>query len=368
MRFKFILFIFHLSFFLFHWAACKEKTTSPPDGNPPDTTSHNFTWRIDTLGTYGSVLYDVAVINENDIWAVGEIHTEDTDRFDSLGNWIQPYNAVHWDGSEWELKRIYTNGSFGSPRYIRLKSIFAFSENDIWITNYVGGYGHWNGSFWKTGWVAGGENKIWGSSSENLFIVGSIGNIIHYDGQTWRKLESGTTINLLDVFGSPDGSVVWACGFDDLTGSVLLKNTGGGFETVARVDDPNGAHLHNIITYVFNTLWTDNSDTVYVGSVGRVYNTPLNYTNFARENLWFDYANSNTYPNTTDAIRGNSPKDIFIAGYQNEIRHFNGISWYNYTQLLSSSGEWLSLSVKENKVVAVGITPDRKALIATGNR
>jgi len=65
-----------------------------------DTTSHEFTWTIDTIGIYGSVLYDVAMIDKNDIWAVGEIHTPETDRYDSLGNWVPPFNAVHWDGNE----------------------------------------------------------------------------------------------------------------------------------------------------------------------------------------------------------------------------------------------------------------------------
>ncbi|MDA3871728.1 MAG: hypothetical protein PF551_05180 [Candidatus Marinimicrobia bacterium] len=36
-----------------------------------DTTSHNFTWTIDTLGIYGSSLRDVAIIDENNIWVVG---------------------------------------------------------------------------------------------------------------------------------------------------------------------------------------------------------------------------------------------------------------------------------------------------------
>ncbi|RMH77655.1 MAG: hypothetical protein D6681_20755, partial [Calditrichaeota bacterium] len=38
-----------------------------------DTTSHNFSWEIYEFGGQqgSSVLYDVAIINENDIWAVG---------------------------------------------------------------------------------------------------------------------------------------------------------------------------------------------------------------------------------------------------------------------------------------------------------
>ena len=75
-----------------------------------DTTSHNFTWQTFEFGEAsagGSILYDVAIIDENNIWAVGEIYMND-----SLGNPdYKAYNTVHWDGQKWELKRIYTYSS-----------------------------------------------------------------------------------------------------------------------------------------------------------------------------------------------------------------------------------------------------------------
>ena len=70
-----------------------------------DTTSHDFTWQTFTFGDIiggSSYLKDIAIINENDIWAVGAIYKADSNgKPDPL-----PYNAVHWDGNKWELKRI----------------------------------------------------------------------------------------------------------------------------------------------------------------------------------------------------------------------------------------------------------------------
>ena len=59
-----------------------------------DTTSHNFTYQTFEFGEpltgNSSRLYDVAIINENDIWAVGEIYVND-----SLGQADPiPYNVV----------------------------------------------------------------------------------------------------------------------------------------------------------------------------------------------------------------------------------------------------------------------------------
>ena len=97
-----ILFLFSL-FSILNLASCN--TTEPPDNNNngQDTTSHNFTWQSWTFGEIGtSRLYDVAIVDENNIWAVGEIYL-----LDSLG---QPdpraYNALHWDGIKFEIERI----------------------------------------------------------------------------------------------------------------------------------------------------------------------------------------------------------------------------------------------------------------------
>ncbi len=70
-------------------------------------TSSNFTWEKYEFGGIGgsSALNDVAIINEDDIWAVGRIYADTTGK---------AYNAVHWNGSEWELKRIYYYGNCSS--------------------------------------------------------------------------------------------------------------------------------------------------------------------------------------------------------------------------------------------------------------
>ena len=69
-------------------------------------TSHNFTWQTYEFGQHSSsVLYDVAIIDENNIWAVGEIYMND-----SLGN-ADPtlYNLIKWNGTQWKPERVYYN-------------------------------------------------------------------------------------------------------------------------------------------------------------------------------------------------------------------------------------------------------------------
>ncbi|PIS27582.1 MAG: hypothetical protein COT43_09725 [Candidatus Marinimicrobia bacterium CG08_land_8_20_14_0_20_45_22] len=191
----------------------KTKSESDPVSvHTMDTTSHDFTWEIDTLGNYGSYLKDAWIVNENNIWVVGNIETDSG-----------TYNAARWDGDKWNLLKVLSGYS---PNY----GIFYFSENDIWITS--GLPIHWNGSewtlyhFWNMGVLDdedGGVTDIWASSSSDIYFVGKKGSIVHYDGSTFTKMESGTEIDLTDIKGDPDGGDIWVCGFDDLKGSVLLK-------------------------------------------------------------------------------------------------------------------------------------------------
>jgi len=130
-----------------------------------DTTSHDFVWEIDTLGDYGSYLNDVAIINENDIWAVGYLEVSE---YDSAGNRHQAfYNAAHWDGDNWKLLKIQPPNFLFGP--INAVKAFLFSSDSvIWFASSIGirwdgesfiGYGVANGWPYGVGYI----HSIWGS-------------------------------------------------------------------------------------------------------------------------------------------------------------------------------------------------------------
>ncbi|MBK7378952.1 MAG: hypothetical protein IPJ03_08065 [Ignavibacteriales bacterium] len=321
-------------------ASCKKDTPVILPIVQQDSTSHLINWVFDDIGDYGSYLLDVAIINDTLAYAVGEIHRNDT-----------LYNLAKWDGTEWELKRIpyiYQGDSLYGPIY----TIFTFSENDIWFDTKI----HWDGQVFEqpnSAFLTGTPNKLWGISSNDLYSVGYYGNIAHYQDGQWSIMESGTDVNLKDVWGNPDGSIVWAAGFDDSYGTVFLKNTGSGFEKVLEITSPNIPHPPDEITHVFKSLWTDKTDTVYLGAIGRVYAAPINTTGYAKENIWWDYANQTEYPPETNIIRGTAGNDIFVGGYLQFIQHWNGASWKRYEEI-EGDGTWYSMSVKDNLIIAVG--------------
>jgi hypothetical protein len=327
-------------------------TTDPPDdNNDQDTTSHLINWLVEDIGEYGSILRDVAIIDDDDIWAVGEIYLND-----SLGQSIR-YNAVHWNGNGWELKRIYYYGNCSAVEYPPLIAICAFSETNIVITN-GGSIGWFDGNTVNldcgvNSLLTGSISKIWGTLTEDLYVVGNNGNIAHYLNGIWSSMESGTDVNLRDIWGSPDRSIIWAAGFEDSYGTVFLRNTGNGFEKVLEITNPNIPHPPDQITHVFRSLWTDSADTIYLGAVGRVYAAPKNTTGYARENIWWDYVNKTELPPATNIIRGTASNDIFVGGYLQFVRHWNGASWKGYPEI-EGDGTWRSMAVNHNVIIAVG--------------
>ncbi len=318
-----------------------------------DTTSHNFSWATYEFGGQGgsSAFYDVAIIDENDIWAVGEIYTKDTYTYDSLGNWIDPYNAAHWDGEKWDLKRIFINNTF-----YPLRKIITFNNSDIWFANIS--LIHWNGknfSFFTSpphdntgnGWAI---NGIWGSSSEDLFVVGNRGNIAHYDGHSWTKIVSGTDLPIQDIYGSKDertGEYEILCvasniGYD--YGKKLLKIEGNS----AREINSKG------LSWSLRGLWFKTKRKYII--VGDGYYESADYNHKWKRTLGLP----RKYKFSIDAISFN---DIITCGSYGLLSHYNGYSWRHFDTAVENN----SIKIKDNLSV-IAAEDGRKAYLIIGKR
>lgn len=62
---------------------------------------------------------------------------------------------------------------------------------------------------------ASGLRAVWGSSAEDVWVVGADGVIFHFDGESWLPFESGTRQDLQAVHGTGP-SDAWAVGDDTL--------------------------------------------------------------------------------------------------------------------------------------------------------
>ncbi len=311
-----------------------------------DTTSHNFSWQTYEFGGQGSSsssFYDVAIIDEDDIWAVGEINTTNG-----------KYNAAHWDGEKWELKKI-ANDSY--PRRV----VYAFGKNDVWFDGSI----KWDGTRYSVhmknfpllpngdGWY---KNAMWGVSSEDFYLVGDHGMIAHYDGQKWQRIESGTKLRIQDIYGV-EGARITPLKIVAVASKRLSRED----PAVLSVKGSNAKIISNmgLPKNIFG-VWSDGVKW-YVCGEGLFTKTDGQSWKLvkAAPYVWYE------------SIRGNAKNDIFLAG--SEVVHWNGLNWHEYKNELGQVYKYYyELAVKRDMVVAVGTKVhgivEGEAVILVGKR
>jgi hypothetical protein len=180
-------------------------------------------WSIVPTPNTGGQLTGVSAAASNNVWAVGSISNSQS-------------VVEHWDGSAWSTVTIPLPGDLQDVT----TSVVAISSTDAWIIGYYrnsGGSGvteplfeHWNGTSWtvdpitNAGWGDSELQSVSASSSTNIWAVGSgglTGNpntqslTEHWNGTTWSVVPSpnvnGNPTFLNDVIAL-SATTVWAVG------------------------------------------------------------------------------------------------------------------------------------------------------------
>jgi hypothetical protein len=315
--------------------------------------SHDFEWQTVTIGEHStSLIRDVVIIDQSNIWAVGELFLND-----SSGQ-IDPrrYNAVYWnsDKQKWELKRVsvvFRGNMIIPPLY----GIYAFSGTDIWFA--AGLAIHGNGTDWVgydvraiTGYDTLSFTKCWGQNSSDMYFVGLLGSLAHFSNGTWQRVESGISTDIIDVWGDINpltGNGEVYCAYTD-----FFKYSEKG---ILKIID---TYVAEMIPWEneggIASVWTQNGFPLYTAGDG-VY---------ALKRGYWEESDIGRGVFTT-AIRGNGLNDIFVSGHFGTIAHYNGIDWHVYPEVYNAL--YTSIAVNNNIVVAVG-TRDGKGVITVGRR
>ncbi len=330
---------------MFSFASCGDSGVLPP--SVPDTTSHQFTWKVSTLGEgISSFLQDVAIINDSLAYAVGAVYLRD-----SLGNWDpDAYNVAMWNGSDWKLMRIPFVGVCRAVLYPPITAIWAFSQNSILLTN--GGsivtYDGVNASMdcRTNSLLAGAINRIFAIAPEDIYAVGNSGAIIHYANGTWQKVESGTTLPIQDIWGSlgstADETEVLALASTKYFAPVAMKLLRLQGATVTPVPDAG-------LPGSLSGLWFSSGQQYYVVGDGMYRKDQA-----SMQAPWLRVDVGVT--GYKEAIRGKGVNDIMTVGHFGTILHYNGATWHNYGNELSILQNTIlrAVSVRDDLVVAVG--------------
>ena len=163
---------------------------------------------------------------------------------------------------------------------------------------------HFDGDTW-TEMQSGSDAwllSVWGASGSDIFVVGLSGTILHYNGSDWSAVDGGTTRDLYDVWGS-SRTDVYAVG----SRGTVLRYDGADWSSV---DSGTTETLRGI-------AGTSASDVFLVGDFGTV--------------LHFDgQAWATMETGTTADLSGvwaNSPSDVFAVGENGTILHYDGSDW-----------------------------------------
>ncbi|MCC7538979.1 MAG: hypothetical protein IT379_22325, partial [Deltaproteobacteria bacterium] len=115
---------------------------------------------------------------------------------------------------------------------------------DVWAVGGTGTSGafawRWDGSSWRDEPLPDGLVdttslfKVWGNAADDVWLVGSRGTILHWDGSAFTAANSTTTRTLTTVHTTPD-RVVAVGGFG--SGTIVQRDIGGDFRDVS----PEGA-------------------------------------------------------------------------------------------------------------------------------
>jgi hypothetical protein len=309
-----------------------------------DTTSHSFNIMGWTFGEVSnSIFRDVAIINDHDIWAVGEVY---------LYNGADPsgtlYNAVYWDGASWKLYQFkFLVSCYDTVHHVMpIDAIYSQSPDSIWM-NAGSSMMLYNGKEpLYIGCIESSVVKYFGRNNHDIYGVGGIGRIIHYDGQSWQLQPSGTSMNLRDVWGSADGKTVWACGYYDgaVPRTVLLKNSGSGWQTVYEGNPRDYTDVH----YDFMTAgWTDSEYWTYICN-GDIMS-------FLKSNNTFTLESTGPFlRDLAFCMCGDRANNMFYGGQWGLIEQYNGSTYQSLKYQLGINEKLFACTMKDGIVCMVG--------------
>ena len=318
-----------------------------------DTTSHNFTWEIYTLGN-GGTLRDVWIVDENDIWVVGDIITDSME-----------YNMAHWNGIKWVLMGLESQGDqIGQPgidpivynyssHTLDLNSIHYFNENDFWVTS--GFPMHWNGESWtlfhlqNMGFSGVSVNTLWGTSSNNMYFVGYQGCIVHYNGNEFVKMNSPKAQTINGITGSNSNETgdtqIWAWGWSDYPyRGFLLRSNGNIWEIVWDEFEP----FFDDEACSTPTVWTNEEYFVSYTGCNWVSQISIHYIHDLTN---YEVVHIDSVGYIYD-IAGQNMNDLFFVGDFGNIMHFNGKT-FRYFPELKLVWRWWGVDYIDDFVVIV---------------
>lgn|GEM_PF-1411798 len=287
--------------------ATKEITTFTGE---PDTTTRNFSievFEFPSVTPESNYLEDVWVFDESNIWAVGAIN--------SFENETMTFNILHWNGFVWKRK----GGLFNTSG---IEDIWALDSNLVYlITGGIVKYEDGNFNVIDLIDLGFDENHsfraAWGASKDNVFAVGTSGAIVHYNGESWSRINFRDDVHFRGICGNNQTGIAYAYGiYMGLAGrnTVVTEITSSG---VSEIYDDGG--YYNYTNSIFSL-----NDKVFCTSLKISSDDIYTIDQQTRQRDIIHHVKEDFVIKSAVAI---SDKDIFYIGHNSEsgkLYHYNG--------------------------------------------
>jgi hypothetical protein len=270
----------------------------------PQAFAQTGSWMIVNSPVASAQLNGVAAVSGSDIWAVGEVFSD---------NFVHTTLAEHWDGTAWTSvstpnasqssnvlnavtalsnSNVWAVGSsdlgtliehwngtdwtiVSSPLSGTLTAVAATAPNDIWAVGYDTQYNalieHFNGTTWSSVPAPAGTLVLRGVTAlagNNAWAVGSNG-IVHWNGNAWGRVPTPPVGNgdpfSLAAITALSANDIWAVGTDfanvadNSVDAALTEHWNGAAWSVVFATGPvlgSDADLYGVAASASNDVWT----------------------------------------------------------------------------------------------------------------
>jgi len=159
------------------------------------------------------------------------------------------------------------------------------------------------------------------------------GNIAHYNGSSWRKIESGTNKRISDLWGIKNTKTKEKEVYYIKTGSEGISK----ITNVDKVQEVDWSYTNAI-----ETIWGISEKVIYVGGEGifKRINNKWKKEDLGNKVLVMD-------------LKGENYNSIVSVGLNGLLNYYNGSTWKTHIIL---NGNLTAVSVKDNTIAATGIS------------
>jgi hypothetical protein len=226
------------------------------------------------------------------------------------------------------------------------------ANDSVWVLGSGGVVLHWNGTSFRT--VPTGTSALladlWGSSAHDVWAVGSGGTILHWDGFAWSPVPSGVQSLLLRVWGTGPTDV-WA-----LSNTALLHWDGTSWSTRPFPEPPFLAFPYRAATGP-NDVWACGNNLFNGGVLVARYDGAT----------WSEAIDGEETPMICEGMLAIAPNNVWVTVQYNPIEspsyegviHWNGSRWTGdgiFSDIWGifashSGGPWVVDSIGQGSVV-----------------